>query len=88
MHDPSASQICGRAWTAVSAMSVRGSRMTVLNSAGNFARNQCHDLKAENIQRVKCFVFTRCGIVAGSQFSNLRAAGEVRKFLAMVNWPM
>jgi len=69
-------------------MGVRGSRMTVLNSAGNFARNQCHDLKAENNQRVKCFVFTRSGIVAGWKFSNVRPAGEVRKFLAMVNWPM
>ena len=49
---------------AVSAMSVRALRITVLKSAGNFTRDECHDLNAENIQRVKCFMFTRVEFVA------------------------
>jgi hypothetical protein len=44
-----------------------------------------HDLNAEKIQRVKCFLFTRSGICCVQQFSNVGAAGWVRKFLAMVN---
>jgi hypothetical protein len=47
---------------AVSAMCVRALRIAVLKSAGNFTRDECHDLNAEKIQRVKCFMFTRCGI--------------------------
>ena len=43
-------------------MCVRALRITVLKSAGNFTRDECHDLNAEKIQRVKCFMFTRCGI--------------------------
>jgi hypothetical protein len=33
-------------------MCVRALRMTVLKSAGNFTRGECHDLNAEKIQRV------------------------------------
>jgi hypothetical protein len=86
MHAQSASRISGRTRTAVSAMCVRALRITVLKSAGSFTRDECHDLNAEKIQRVKCFMFTRCGICCGWQFSNAGAAGRVRKFLAMVNW--
>jgi hypothetical protein len=86
MHAQSASRISGRTRTAVSAMCVRALRITVLKSAGSFTRDECHDLNAEKIQRVKCFMFTRCGICCGWQFSNAGAAGWVRKFLAMVNW--
>ena len=45
-------------------MSVRALRITVLKSAGNFTRDECHDLSAENIQRVKCFMFTTVEFVA------------------------
>jgi hypothetical protein len=55
-------------------------------SAGDFTRHECHDLNAEKIQRVKYFMFTRCGIVACQQFSNAGAAGRVRKFQVVVNW--
>jgi hypothetical protein len=61
--------------------------LRVLKSAGNFTRAECHDLNAEKIQRVKCFMFTRCGIVACPQFSNAGAAGWVRKFQVVVIWP-
>jgi hypothetical protein len=67
-------------------MYVRALRMTVLKSAANFTRGECHDLSAEKIHRVKCFMFTRYGIVARQQFSNAGAAGWVRKFQAVVNW--
>lgn len=30
-------------------------RITVLKSAGNFTRDECHDLNAEKLRRVKCF---------------------------------
>jgi hypothetical protein len=63
-------------------MCVRALRITVLKSAGDFAHDECHDLSAEKIQRVKCFMFTRCEFVASQQFSNAGAAGWVRKFLA------
>ncbi len=86
MHDQSASPISGRTRAAVSAMCVRTLRMTVLKSAGNFTRDERHDLSAEKIQRVKCFMFTSCGIFACQQFSNAGAAGWVRKFQAVVNW--
>ena len=62
MHDQSASRISGRTRAAVSAICVRALRITVLKSAGNFTRDECHDLNAEKIQRVKRFMFTRCGI--------------------------
>jgi hypothetical protein len=67
-------------------MCVRALRITVLKSAGNFTRDECHDLNAEKIQRVKCFMFARCEFVACWQFSNAGAAGWVRKFLAVVSW--
>jgi hypothetical protein len=85
MHDQSASQISGRTRAAVSAM-CRALRITVLKSAGNFTQDECHDLSAEKIQRVKCFMFKRCGICACQQFSNAGAAGWVRKFPVVVNW--
>ena len=68
MHDQSASRISGRTRAAVSAMSVRALRITVLKSAGNFTRDECNDLSAEKIQRVKCFVFTRYGICSCRNF--------------------
>jgi hypothetical protein len=43
-------------------MCVRAVRIMVLKSAGNFTRDECHDLSAEKNQPVKCFMFTRCGI--------------------------
>jgi hypothetical protein len=61
-------------------MCVRALRITVLKSAGEFTRHECHDLNAEKIRRVKYFMFTRCGIVACPKFSNVGAAGWVRKF--------
>jgi hypothetical protein len=61
-------------------MGVRTLRITVLKSAGSFTRGECHDLSAEKIQRVKCFMFTGGEFVAGRQFSNASAAGRVRKF--------
>src|SRR5881394_4315880 len=84
-HDQSASRISGRTRAAVSAMCVRALRITVLKSAGNFTRDECHDLNAEKIQRVKCFMFTRCGFGACQQFSNAAAAGSVLKFQRAVN---
>src|SRR5512147_1601477 len=62
MHDQAASRISGRTRAAVSAMCVRAVLITVLKSAGNFTRDECHDLRAEKIQPVKCFMFTRYGI--------------------------
>src|SRR4030095_10917470 len=85
MHDQSASQISGRTRAAVSAM-CRALRITVLKSAGNFTQDECHDLSAEKIQRVKCFMFKRRGICACQQFSNAGAADWVRKFPVVVNW--
>jgi hypothetical protein len=61
-------------------MCVRALRITVLKSAGNFTRGECDDLSADKIHRVKCFMFTRYGIVARQQFSSAGAAGCVRKF--------
>ena len=43
-------------------MCVRALRITVLKSAGNFTRDECHHLNAENVQRVKCFMVTGYGI--------------------------
>ena len=54
MHDQSASRISGRTLAAISAMGVRALRITVLKSAGNFTRDEYHDLNAEKLQRVKC----------------------------------
>jgi hypothetical protein len=78
-------------------MCVGALRITVLKSAGNFTRNECHDLNAEKIQRVKCFMFTRCGICCvlaiferrrarlGSKISGSLA--EVAVYLAMSGLP-
>src|SRR6266436_488007 len=96
MHDQSASRISGRTRAAVSAMRVRALRITVLKSAGNFTRDECHDLSAEKIQRVKCFMFTRCGICCvlaiferrrgrlGSKISGCGQLAEVAVYLAHV----
>jgi hypothetical protein len=86
MHDQSASRISGRTRAAVSAICVRALRITGLKSAGNFTRDECHDLSAEKIQRVKCFMFTRGGICCCQQFTNVGAASWVRKFPVVVNW--
>src|ERR1700682_4543510 len=99
MHDQSASRISGRARAAVSAMCVRALRITVLKSAGNFTRDECHDLSAEKIQRVKCFMFTRCGICCvpaiferrrgglGSKISGCGQLAEVAVYFAMSGLP-
>ena len=68
MHDQSASRISGRTRAAVSAMCVRALRITVLKSAGNFTRDKCHDLSAEKIQRVKCFMFEVRNLLRASNF--------------------
>jgi hypothetical protein len=86
MHDQAASRISGRTRAAVSAMCVRAVRITVLKSAGNFTRGECHHLNAEEIQPVKCFMFTGAEFVARQQFSNAGAAGRVQKFQPSVNW--
>src|SRR5262249_25445325 len=80
MHDQSTSRISGRTRTAVSAMCVRALRMTVLKSAGNFTRYECHDLSAEKIQRVNVLCSRGAQFVACQQFSNAAVAGWVRKF--------
>src|SRR6187549_1818658 len=85
MHDQTASRTSGRTRAAVSAMSVRALRIPVLKSAGKITRDECDNLSAEKIQRVKCFMFTRCGICGCQQFSNAGAGGCGRKFQAVVN---
>src|SRR5260370_27508712 len=99
MHDQSANRISGRTRAAVSAMCVRALRITVLKSAGNFTRDECHDLNAEKIQRVKCFMFTRCGICCvlaiferrrgrlGSKISGYGHLAEVAVYFAMSGLP-
>jgi hypothetical protein len=99
MHNQSASRIGGRTRAAVSAMCVRALRITVLKSAGNFTRDECHDLNAEKIQRVKCFMFTRCGICCvpaiferrrgrlGSKISGCGQLAEVAVYFAMSGLP-
>src|SRR6202051_4466064 len=99
MHDQSASRISGRTRTAVSAMCARALRITVLKSAGNFTRDECPDLNAEKIQRVKCFMFTRCGICCvlaiferrrgrlGSKISGYGQLAEVAVYFAMSGLP-
>ena len=67
-------------------MGVRAVRITVLKSAGGLTRDECHDLNAEKIWPVKCFVFTRCGICSCQQFSKAGVAGWVQKFQPMANW--
>jgi len=80
-------------------MCVRALRITVLKSAGNFTRDECHDLSAEKIQRVKCFMFTRCGICCvlaiferrrgrlGSKISGCGQLAEVAVYFAMSGLP-
>jgi hypothetical protein len=80
-------------------MCVRALRITVLKSAGNFTRYECHDLNAEKIQRVKCFMFTRCGICCvlaiferrrgrlGSKISGYGQLAEVAVYFAMSGLP-
>jgi len=45
-------------------MCVRALRITVLKSAGNLTRDECYDLNAEKIQRVKCFMSRGAEFVA------------------------
>jgi hypothetical protein len=99
MHDQSASRLSGRTRMAVSAMCVRALRITVLKSAGNFTRDECHHLNAENVQRVKCFMYTRCGIFCvlaiferrrgrlGSKISGYGQLAEVAVYFAMSGLP-
>jgi hypothetical protein len=80
-------------------MCVRAVRITVLKSAGNFTRDECHDLNAEKIQPVKCFMFTRCGICCvpaiferrrgrlGSKISTYGQLAEVAVYFAMSGLP-
>jgi hypothetical protein len=80
-------------------MCVRALRITVLKSAGNFTRDECHDLNAEKIQRVKCFLFTRCGICCvlaiferrrgrlGSKIAGYGQFAEVAVYFAMSGLP-
>ena len=71
MHDQSASRISGRTRAAVSAMCVRALRITVLKSAGNFTRHECHNLNAEKTQRVKCYVHELRNFWRASNFRTL-----------------
>jgi hypothetical protein len=61
-------------------MYVRALRMTVLKSAGNFTRGECHDLSAEKILRVNVLTSQSAEFVACQQFSKANTAGCVRKF--------
>jgi hypothetical protein len=49
-------------------MCVRALRITVLKSAGNFTRDEGHDLNAEKIQRVKCFMHEVRNLLRASNF--------------------
>jgi hypothetical protein len=86
MHDQAASRISGRTRAAVSAMGVRAVRITVLKSAGNSTRDECHDLNAEKIQRVKCFIFTRYGICCVLAIFERRRGRLGSKISGVVNW--
>ena len=66
-------------------MCVRALRITVLESAGNFTRNQCHDLNAEKFQRVNILCSQGADFFACQQFSNAGAVGGVGKFQAMIS---
>ena len=80
-------------------MCVRALRITVLKSAGNFTRDECRNLNAEKIQRVKCFMLTRCGICCvpvifehwrgrlGSKISGYRQLAEVAVYYAVSGLP-
>jgi hypothetical protein len=60
-------------------MCVRALRITVLKSAGNFTP-ACHDLNAEKIQHVKCFMFARCGLLRASNFRTPAWPGGFENF--------
>jgi hypothetical protein len=80
-------------------MYVRALRITVLKSVGNFTRDECHNLSADKIQRVKYFMFTRCGICCvlaiferrrgrlGSKISGRGQLAEVAAYFAMSGLP-
>jgi hypothetical protein len=80
-------------------MRVRALRITVLKSAGNFTRDEYHDLNAEKILRVNVFMFTRCGIFSvlaiferrcgrlGSKISGYGQLAEVAVYLAVSVYP-
>ena len=65
----------------------------------NFTRDECHDLSAEKIQRVKCFMFTRCEIYCvpaiferrrgrlGSKISDCGQLADVAVYFAMSGLP-
>ena len=94
MHDQSASRISGRTRAIVSAMCVRALRITSSRVQASFTRGECHDVNAEKIQRVKCFMFTRCGICcvpvifetpaepAGFENFKVWSAGRKRRFIS------
>ena len=84
MHDQSAGRISGRTRTAVAAVNVRALRMTVLKSAGNFTRGECHDLSAEKARRVKLFVHAAQDLLRAGNFRNAGAVFPVRKFQALL----
>jgi len=86
MLDQSASRISGRTRAAVSAICVGALRITVLKSAGNFTRDECVDLNAEKIQRVKCFIFTRCGFCCVLAIFERRRGRLGSKISGYVNW--
>jgi hypothetical protein len=63
-------------------MNVRALRMTVLKSAGNVTRGECHDLSAEKIPRVNVLTSQSAEFIACQQFSKAGTARCVRKFQA------
>jgi hypothetical protein len=65
-------------------MVVRALRIAVLKSAGNFTRDECRNLSAEKVRRVKLFCARGARFVARRQFSNTGAVVWVRKFQVVV----
>jgi len=75
-------------------MCVRALRITVLKSAGNFTRDEYHDLNAEKLQRVKCLcsrgadffcvqaIFERRRGRLGSKISGYGQSAEVAVYFA------
>jgi hypothetical protein len=58
-------------------MVVHALRIVVLKSAGNFSRDECHDLSAEKVQRVKLFVHeARNFLRAGNFRTPARSSGS------------
>src|SRR5262245_5040688 len=82
MRDPSAGRASGQTQAAVFAM-VRALRITVLKSAGDFTRDECHDLSAENLRRVKCFCWRARN---SSRASNFRASAGAAGFINFRLW--